>query len=535
MSNSKDMDVKVKFGLKSFITVVVLLFVVLIAVGALTYIIPAGKYLTFTTDKELAENDPFYVYTIDESLNKQIVSSKHYTTNKEFADAYPEYFEYTSVEEDNAKPVPNTDIDSYTVLTDEQNSSRLAWWRWILAPFEAIILGSTAGNEIVIIVLLLVLGGTFKVLESSGGLVSLVRILIEKLHKKRFLMIWVITLVIMILSAVFGLQEQLLILYPVFAMLCVAMNWSKFTAISFVLISSGVGFTTAITNPLTVGMASAAAGTALTDGMGYRLIIFAVMYVVTSLFLVALAKRDEAKATDKFDIAGFTLSSPEEHQQDIYKAKMIVTLFGIALFAVIVASVINLILPKPNATITMVAMAVAFIVGTVVIGKKLLGSFKEMGKQFLSGLKDVAPSIVIIMVAFGITYIASQGNIMHTIFHYFHSLVTTLNPYVSILLMYLLILIVEFFIPSASAKAVLIIPMLTVTEIAGISKSIIILTYLFADGYANVLFPTCGTLLVGLGLADVSYSQWFKKTILFQLLLMAMSLGFLMLAIALGL
>ena len=110
----------------------------------------------------------------------------------------------------------------------------------------------------------------------------------------------------------------------------------------------------------------------------------------------------------------------------------------------------------------------------------------------------------------------------------------TMNPYVSVLLMYALVLIVEFFIPSASAKAVLIIPMLTVTEIAGISKSVIILTYLFADGYTNVLFPTCGTLLVGLGLADVSYAQWFKKTILFQLVLMALSVGFLMLAVALG-
>jgi len=498
MSNAKEMDVKVKFGLKSFITVVALLFAVLIAVGVLTYVIPAGKYQTYTTDLDLANSDPFYVYTTNAELNKQIV--------------------------------PN----SYKLLTEEQNGSRLAWWRWILAPFEAVVLGSSAGNEIVIIVLLLVLGGTFKVLESSGGLVSLVRILIEKLHKQRFLMIWVITLVIMILSAVFGLQEQLLILYPVFAMLCVAMNWSKFTAISFVLISSGVGFTTAISNPLTIGMASSVAGTQITDGMGYRFIIFAVMYVLTSLFLVAMAKRDEAKATEKFDIAGFTLSTPEEHKQDQYKAKLIVILFGIALFAVVASSIVNLMLPKPNAIITMVAMAVAFIVGTVVIGKKLLGSFKEMGKQFVAGLKDVAPSIVIIMVAFGITYIADRGNIMHTIFNYFHNLVMTMNPYVSVLLMYALVLIVEFFIPSASAKAVLIIPMLTVTEIAGISKSVIILTYLFADGYTNVLFPTCGTLLVGLGLADVSYAQWFKKTILFQLVLMALSVGFLMLAVALG-
>ena len=102
------------------------------------------------------------------------------------------------------------------------------------------------------------------------------------------------------------------------------------------------------------------------------------------------------------------------------------------------------------------------------------------------------------------------------------------------MLVYLFVLIIEFFIPSASAKAVFIIPMLTGAVIPGLSVNTIVLAYLFADGYANVLFPTCGTLLIGLGLADVSFATWFKRTILFQLILMALSLGFLMIAIAVG-
>ena len=77
--------------------------------------------------------------------------------------------------------------------------------------------------------------------------------------------------------------------------------------------------------------------------------------------------------------------------------------------------------------------------------------------------------------------------------------------------------------------------MLTLAPIEGISKTVIILTYLFADGYTNVLYPTCGTLLVGLGLADVSFAEWFKKTIVFQIILFVLSLAFLMLAVFIGL
>ena len=498
MRKSNELDVKMKFGLKSFITVVAILLAVLIFVGVLTYMIPAGRYTVYT-NKESQAGEPFYEYTTDESLKNQIVV------------------------DDNGDFV-------YTELTEEQNTSRLPFYRWILAPFEALILGSNSSNMIMIIALLLVLGGTFKVLEESGGLVSLVRMIMVKLRNKRFAAIWVITGVIMLLSAVFGLQEQLLILYPIFAMLCTALNWSRFTAISFVLIASGVGFTTAITNPLTIGMATIAAGTEVSDGIWYRCIIFCLMYVITSLFLVFLAKQDERRAAEKFDIDGFVMVTEEEHKADISKSKMIVTLFSVALVAVIVPTCI-----KSIRGLAMVFMAAAFIIGTVIIGRMLLGSFRALGKSFIRGVKDVLPSVVIIMIAFGITYIAAEGNILHPIFRYFYNAVSGISPYLAVVLLYAFILIIEFFIPSASAKAVLIIPMLTLAPIEGISTTVIILTYLFADGYTNVLYPTCGTLLVGLGLADVSFAQWFKKTILFQLLLMAISMGFLMLAVAIKL
>ena len=493
MSKSSELNVKVKIGVKSFITVIAILVAVLICVGILTFIIPAGRYSIYTTDISKM-GEPFYQYTTDESLNNQIV------------------------------------IDSYRELTGDENSSRIPVYRWLTAPIEAIFLGSNSSNIIMIIALLLVLGGTFKVLEKSGGLISFVRLILTKFKSKRFIAIWAITAIIMVLSAVFGLQEQLLILYPIFAMLCTALNWSSFTAISFILIASGVGFTTAITNPLTIGTASIAAGVSVTDGLWYRCIIFCVMYVITSLFLTHLAKRDEKKATKAFEVQEFLTVTEEEHKEDIRKSKMIIALFSIALLSVIIATSI-----KSLRSLSMVFMAVAFIVGTVIIGRVLLGSYKELGKSFLQGIKDVLPSILIIVIAFGITYIAQQGNILHTIFYYFYNSVTNMSPYVAVILIYLLVLIIEFFIPSASAKAVLIIPMLTLAPIEGISKTIIILTYLFADGYTNVLYPTCGTLLVGLGLANVSFSEWFKKTILFQLLLMILSLGFLMLAVFIGL
>ena len=128
MSKSTELNAKVKFGLKSFITVVAILLAVLVFVGVLTYVIPAGRYTVYTND-ETKKGEPFYEYTDKKSLKNQIVVDD----NGEFV---------------------------YNELTEEENSGRLPFYRWLTSPFEALFLGSNSSNMIMIIALLLVLGGT---------------------------------------------------------------------------------------------------------------------------------------------------------------------------------------------------------------------------------------------------------------------------------------------------------------------------------------------------------------------------------------
>ena len=183
----------------------------------------------------------------------------------------------------------------------------------------------------------------------------------------------------------------------------------------------------------------------------------------------------------------------------------------------------------------MVFMSLTFVIGAFIIGKRSLGSLRLAGKGFLQGAKDLSPSFIIILLAFSVKYIAENGNILHTLFYYCHSYISQQSPYVAVVLLYVLILVFEFFIPGAAAKALLLIPMLTLAPLPGISTNIIILAFLFGDGYTNVLYPTCATLVVGLGLAEVSYVDWLKKTGWFQLFLFLLSILFLMFAVYIGL
>ena len=470
---NKQLNQDVKFGLKSFLTTCAILLAVVITVGILTYVIPAGSYQ----------------YGADGTI------------------------------------IP----DSFTFLTEQ---TRLPVWRWFTAPVEALLIGEGNANIIMIIAVLLVLAGSFKVLDQSGGLYAIVQVIIQKFYTRRYRLIWVITALMMLLASGFGVQDELLILFPIFLSFSKAMGWSNRMAAGLVLVTTGVGFTTATFNPFTVGIASDLAGVSVMDGLWYRTLIFGVLYILTCLYLCLMAKQDEKRHASNVLRESFVALTEEEKSHCGKKAKMVFTLFLTVLAVIILASMLPFI---ADLGLGMVFMSLTFVVGAFLIGKKSIGSFRAAGKGFLQGAVDLSPSIIIILLAFSVKYIAENGSILHTLFYYCHSYISQQSPYGAVVLLYVLILAFEFFIPGAAAKALLLIPMLTLAPLPGISTNIIILAFLFGDGYANVLYPTCATLVVGLGLAEVSYVDWLKKTGLFQAVLFLLSIGFLMLAVYIGL
>ena len=58
-SSEKELNSDLKFGLKSFITICSILFGIMVFVGILTFIIPAGKYLVDSDGKVIPNSFSF--------------------------------------------------------------------------------------------------------------------------------------------------------------------------------------------------------------------------------------------------------------------------------------------------------------------------------------------------------------------------------------------------------------------------------------------------------------------------------------------
>ena len=68
----------------------------------------------------------------------------------------------------------------------------------------------------------------------------------------------------------------------------------------------------------------------------------------------------------------------------------------------------------------------------------------------------------------------------------------------------------------------------------GISPALFILVYCMADGFTDTIIPTNPVLLVGLSMANVSYTKWVKWVWTLQLIVFVITVGVLAFATAIG-
>ena len=145
------------------------------------------------------------------------------------------------------------------------------------------------------------------------------------------------------------------------------------------------------------------------------------------------------------------------------------------------------------------------------------------------------PAVVMIALASSVKLIMSESGILDTVMYGVIKALDGRNKFVCIILIYFLILFLQVFIGSSSAKIVLIMPIiLPVSSALGISPTLIMLTYCIADGFTDVILPTNPVLLIGLSMANVSYGKWVKWTWRFQFIMFVFTILLLLLAVQIG-
>lgn len=399
----------------------------------------------------------------------------------------------------------------------------ISFWKWIASPI--LVLGAEDNVSLIaVLVFLLVIGGVFNCLEKCG----LMRYLLDKITyrfgKERYKLLALVTLFFMAMGSLIGSFEECVPLVPIVVALAIRLGWDALTGLGMSLLAIGCGFSAGICNPFTVGVAQEQAGLPMFSGMGFRVLAFILVYALLLGFLFWHAKKQERP-----------IAELGQEQEFIKEERMD---RGLAWFVGILGFGIALVLCSPFIKVlqdyTMIVVAVTFLAAGLT-ASLLANGKKGIGSMFGHGVMSVLPAVLMILMANSIKYTLVEGNIMNPLLESAIAVMEGLPRWSVILFVYLIVLIMNFFIASGSAKAFILMPLiLPVAEAFGISAQLCVVAYAFGDGFSNVFYPTNPVLLISLGLADVSYGKWAKWSVKFQVMNLLLTSGLLLLGLFVG-
>lgn len=399
----------------------------------------------------------------------------------------------------------------------------IPFWQWALSPI--LVLG-TEGNVslIAVIIFLLVIGGIFNCLDKCGLMQYMLDTITDRFGKERYKLLAFVSLFFMAMGSFIGSFEEAVPLVPIVVALAIRLGWDSLVGLGMSLLAIGCGFSAGVCNPFTVGVAQELAGLPMFSGIWFRLIGFALVYILLIGFLYYYAKKIE----HPIDTALLTQNFHKDEKMDK----------GLKYFAGIMLGGILLVLSSVVITflqdITMIIVAVTFLVAGLVAVIHT-GRGGNILKTFFNGVSNVFPAVFMILMANSIKYTMVEGNILDPILQAMVTTAATLPRWSVILFIYFIVLTMNFFISSGSAKAFLLMPLIVpIAETFGISAQLCIVAFAFGDGFSNVLYPTNPVLLISLGLVNVDYSKWFKWSFKFQFLNLLITSMLLLLGLIIG-
>ncbi|MBV7509076.1 C4-dicarboxylate ABC transporter permease [Bacillus sp. sid0103] len=360
-----------------------------------------------------------------------------------------------------------------------------------------------AGN---IIFFLLIIGGFFGVLRATGTVDGLIATMARKLSTREKLLIPVVMLVFAAGGSLMGMAEETLAYVPLVIPLALALGFDTITGTAIVIVGALSGFTTAIMNPFTVGIAQGVAELPLFSGMGYRLVLFVIVYLVSVLFVY----RHAMKVKNNPSIGIYGKYTKEEASHLLQSSAKLTTRHKLILGAFLINYIVLAFgVIKFQWYIT--EIAALFVILTIVIG--IIGklSADHIVNSFTKGSASLISGALIIGVSRAILVILNEGHIVDPLLHLVSESIKHIPAYLSVAGMYNFQALIHFVLASGTGHAMLTMPiMVPLADLLDITRQTAVLSFSFADGIGNMIFPTATTLMASLAIAGIPWTKWAK-------------------------
>ncbi|MBR3228758.1 YfcC family protein [Candidatus Saccharibacteria bacterium] len=403
----------------------------------------------------------------------------------------------------------------------------------LLAP----ILGFADAIDVCIFIMML--GGLLAVVARTKALETGIKLLVQKLHGKEYILIVLLMFIFSILGTTYGFLEESVGFYVLIAATMFAAGLDPLVGVATILLGAGSGVLGSTINPFATGVAiSAMKDAGIEFNQGTVILIAVVLWLTTlaiaAFFVIRYAKkvqrdkgstflslREQAAAEKAY---GRFLKAHDDEAK--LSGKQIATLivFAITFLVMIVGFV-----PWGEFGITFFDSWTGWLTGAslgnwwfyeaalwFLICAIIIAIINRQGEHgfidaFIDGADDMIGVILVIAVARGASVLMAETSLDNFIIVNAAAGLASVPEMAFVPLNYLLHVVLSVLVPSSSGLATLSTPIIApVASTLGYSTNVAAMTIVSANGLVNLITPTCGAIMGGLALAKVDYPTWFK-------------------------
>lgn len=356
------------------------------------------------------------------------------------------------------------------------------------------------------ITFMLIIGGAFEVITSTGALTALCKKLSKTFSKHKYAVIPVFLTLFSIFGFTMGMSSEVMIFVPIGITLALFLGLDKVTGTAMIALGAAVGFTAGILNPFNVGVAQDIAELPLFSGMAYRIVILVILLAATSAYIIIYAKKVAANPEKSviYGIQEDTEYTFEDVSDSISKSQIAVLVIMAAGFGILIYG-----LSKKGWYFE--EMSGLFIFMGIACGLVSGYGPSRIAKEFGNGAKGIVVGCLIIGIARTVEVILSDAKILDTIVYGIVNIVNVMPGSIKAVGMFICQSLINCVIVSGTGQAAVTMPlMVPVSDLVGISRQTAVLAFQLGDGFSNSVLPMSSSLMGYLAVSKIPYSKWLK-------------------------
>lgn len=379
-----------------------------------------------------------------------------------------------------------------------------------------------------IIFFIFVISGVVQIINATGAINAGLLRLTQRFRGREKFLLPIFMIFFSFTGAFLGFSEENIVFTPLAVSVAKYLGYDGVVGMCISYLATQIGFCAGMMNPFSVGVAQGIAGLPMFSGIGFRFFIYAVLMIVSGIYVIRYAER--VRKNPKTSLV-YGIEVDESKFVDLSSVDVKLTAGHKVIYLLFLAALVVILYGGYNLGWYVNEISAVFIILGILAG--IIGGLKpkKIADEFINGAKGITFGALIVGFAKAVYLIMDNAKILDTMINGIVRMLDIFPASITVIGLFIVQWFINFIITSSTGLAAIAMPILIpIADMLKINRQVTVVAFQLGDNINGSILPTSSTLLATCAIAGVPYDKWFK--FMWKLTLIWTALACIILAIA---